>query len=302
MVVMTAYGTVEAAVEAMREGAYDFITKPLKRAHVVRVVAKALEKQSLLVENRTLEGAARGDAPPADRRSVAGDAPHAGSRAAGGAIDGDGAAARRIGHRQRAARAADPRIVAARGASRSSRSTARRSPKASSRASCSATRKARSPARSPRRDGRFALADGGTLFLDEIGEIPLSVQVKLLRVLQEGEIERLGRQVAEDRHPLGRRDQQRSTARGEPKASFREDLYYRLNVIALNVPPLRDRRDDIPLLVEHFLARFREKNGKAVVGLHARRARRAHRLRLAGQRARARERHRARRRAHEVDA
>jgi two-component system response regulator HydG len=116
-----------------------------------------------------------------------------------------------------------------------------------------------------RRDGRFAHADGGTLFLDEIGEIPLQVQVKLLRVLQEGEIERLGgksqridiRLVA-----ATNKDLRRAVAEGR----FREDLYYRLNVIAVNVPPLRDRRDDVPLLVDHFLSRFRDKNQKSVTG------------------------------------
>jgi two-component system response regulator HydG len=116
-----------------------------------------------------------------------------------------------------------------------------------------------------RRDGRFALADGGTLFLDEIGEIPLSVQVKLLRVLQEGEIERLGGKSQKIDIRLvaaTNKDLRRAVAEGR----FREDLYYRLNVIALHVPPLRDRRDDIPLLVDHFLARFREKNGKAIAG------------------------------------
>jgi two-component system response regulator HydG len=116
-----------------------------------------------------------------------------------------------------------------------------------------------------RRDGRFALADGGTLFLDEIGEIPASVQVKLLRVLQEGEIERLGGKSQKIDIRLvaaTNRDLKRAVAENR----FREDLYYRLNVIAVNVPPLRDRRDDVPLLVDHFLSRFREKNQKSVAG------------------------------------
>jgi two-component system response regulator HydG len=116
-----------------------------------------------------------------------------------------------------------------------------------------------------RRDGRFAHADGGTLFLDEIGEIAPSVQVKLLRVLQEGEIERLGGKSQKIDIRLiaaTNKDLRRLVAEGR----FREDLYYRLNVIAVVVPTLRDRRDDVPLLVDHFLARFREKNQKAVTG------------------------------------
>jgi len=117
------------------------------------------------------------------------------------------------------------------------------------------------------RDGRFEAANGGTLFLDEIGEISRHVQVKLLRVLQEGEIERLGgsgkprsidvRIVAATNVNLAE----------EVKAGrFREDLYYRLNVIPVNVPPLRDRRDDIPLLAQHFVQVYAEKNGKAISG------------------------------------
>src|SRR5207245_9832850 len=116
-----------------------------------------------------------------------------------------------------------------------------------------------------RRDGRFAQADGGTLFLDEIGEISPAVQVKLLRVLQEGEIERLGGKSTKIDIRLvaaTNRDLKRAVSDGR----FREDLYYRLNVIAVHVPPLRDRRDDVPLLVDHFLGRFRDKNQKSVSG------------------------------------
>jgi two-component system, NtrC family, response regulator HydG len=118
------------------------------------------------------------------------------------------------------------------------------------------------------RDGRFEAANGGTLFLDEIGEISRHVQVKLLRVLQEGEIERLGgsgkprsidvRIVAATNVNLAE----------EVKAGrFREDLYYRLNVIPVNVPPLRDRRDDIPLLAQHFVQVYADKNGKSIAGI-----------------------------------
>src|SRR5262249_9009902 len=111
-------------------------------------------------------------------------------------------------------------------------------------------------------------ARGGTLFLDEIGEIPPHVQVKLLRVLQEGEIERLGasgRSLSVDIRLVAasNKDLRREVREGR----FREDLYYRLNVISVNVPPLRDRRDDIPLLVEHFIQVYRQKNGaKPIVG------------------------------------
>src|SRR5262249_29138628 len=116
------------------------------------------------------------------------------------------------------------------------------------------------------RDGRFAAAHGGTLFLDEIGEILPQVQVKLLRVLQEGEVERLGgRTVKVDIRLVAATN--RDLLRAVREGRFREDLYYRLNVIAVHVPPLRERQGDIPLLAEHFLSLYREKNGKKIFGL-----------------------------------
>ena len=108
-------------------------------------------------------------------------------------------------------------------------------------------------------------ADGGTLFLDEIGEIPTHVQVKLLRVLQEGEVERLGgRTTKVDMRLVAATNQDLRAAVKEGR--FREDLYYRLNVIAVPIPPLRDRRDDIPLLAEHFLHLYGERNGRRLAG------------------------------------
>jgi two-component system, NtrC family, response regulator HydG len=117
-----------------------------------------------------------------------------------------------------------------------------------------------------RREGRFERANGGTLFLDEVGEMPLSAQVKLLRVLQEGEIERLGgtQTVKVDVRLVAatNKDLQREVAEGR----FREDLYYRLNVVEVRIPPLAARREDIPLLADAFLRRYSAKNGKALRG------------------------------------
>jgi two-component system response regulator HydG len=119
---------------------------------------------------------------------------------------------------------------------------------------------------SSRREGRFGRAAGGTLFLDEIGELSPSVQVKLLRVLQEGEYEPLGgdtvkadvRVIAATNRNLGQEVE---------GGRFREDLYYRLNVIAITAPPLRSRRDDVPLLVDHFLGIYCGKNGRPRLGV-----------------------------------
>jgi len=263
VVLMTAYGTVEAAVEAMREGAYDFITKPLKRAHVVRVVEKALEKQSLLVENRTL----RAQLEAARRRPIVGQSlamrrtlemvQQAAPSMATVLLLGESGTGKELMARQiheSSPRAASPFVPV----------NCAAIPEGILEGELFGYEKGAFTGASTRRDGRFAHADGGTLFLDEIGEIPLSVQVKLLRVLQEGEIERLGSGKAQKIDirlvAATNRDLRRAVAEGR----FREDLFYRLNVIAVTVPPLRDRREDIPLLVDHFLARFREKNQKAV--------------------------------------
>jgi transcriptional regulator with GAF, ATPase, and Fis domain len=112
--------------------------------------------------------------------------------------------------------------------------------------------------------GRFELADGGTLFLDEIGEIPVEMQVKLLRVLQESEFERVGgiKTIKVDVRLVTatNRDLQREVAAG----NFREDLFYRLNVVPVHLPPLRERREDIPLLAQHFVSKFNERLRKNI--------------------------------------
>ena len=145
-----------------------------------------------------------------------------------------------------------------------------------------------------RRPGRFELADGGTLFLDEVGDLPLDVQVKLLRVLQEREFERVGgvETVKVDVRVISatHRDLERLIAEGK----FREDLYYRLNVFPITLPPLRDRPGDIALLVEHFISQVRAEHGQAGARGGRRGRREPCRLSLARQRARAGERHRAR--------
>ena len=115
-----------------------------------------------------------------------------------------------------------------------------------------------------RKLGRFELADGGTIFLDEIGDLPLGLQIKLLRVLEEGEFERLGnpKTIRVDVRIIAttNRDLEKALETGR----FREDLYYRLNVFPITVPPLRERKDDIPLLVNHFVLRYTKKTGKRI--------------------------------------
>ena len=145
--------------------------------------------------------------------------------------------------------------------------------------------------------GLFELADKGTIFFDEIGNIPLETQAKLLRVIQEREFMRLGgvETIKVDVRIIAATNVDLRKMMDEGK--FREDLFYRLHVITVQLPPLRERQDDIPLLAQHFLEKYGEENQKAAPGADAGGARPAARLRLAGQRARARERHRARGRA-----
>lgn len=117
-----------------------------------------------------------------------------------------------------------------------------------------------------RREGRFAQANGGTLFLDEIGEMPLSLQAKLLRALQQGEVQRVGADAAITVDVRALAATNRDLREEVAQKRFREDLYFRLNVICIEVPPLRDRADDIPVLAAHFLERFASRNRKNVRG------------------------------------
>jgi len=264
VVLMTAYGTVETAVEAMKEGAYDFVTKPLKRAHVVRIIRNALEKQSLIVENRALR------AQLAERRRRS--------------IIGTSLAWRRTMETimQAAPSEATVLLLGASGTgkellARAIHENSQRATKQFVAINCAAIpesileaelfgyEKGAFTGATTSREGRFEAAHGGTLFLDEIGELSRHVQVKLLRVLQEQEIERLGgggktkpidiRLIAATNVDL---------AAAVKDGRFREDLFYRLNVIPVRVPPLRDRRDDVPLLAQHFIHLYAEKNGKTV--------------------------------------
>ncbi|MBI2897094.1 MAG: sigma-54-dependent Fis family transcriptional regulator [Deltaproteobacteria bacterium] len=263
VVLMTAYGTVETAVDAMRGGAYDFVEKPLKRMQIVKTVRKALEKRSLVVENRSLRQQIR----LLEHRSIVGTsaawrrtmevALQAAPSSATVLVMGESGTGKELVARaihDASGRAAGPFVAV----------NCAAIPETIIEAELFGHERGAFTGATARRDGRFAQAAGGTLFFDEVGDIPLALQVKLLRALQEGTFE-----------PLGGRTQRTdvrivaATNRGlaaEIKAGrFREDLYYRLNVIALTCPPLRERREDIPLLADHFLRVYCEKNGGKVV-------------------------------------
>src|SRR5262245_53187514 len=263
-VLMTAYGTVENAVEAMKQGAYDFVTKPIKRAHLVRVVGKALEKRTLVQENRSLRAQLQaqrkktliGQSLPWRRTMevVMQAAPsHATVLLLGESGTGKELLARAI--HEASPRATGPFVPV----------NCAALPETILEAELFGYEKGAFTGAVQRHDGRFLQADHGTLFLDEIGEIPTHVQVKLLRVLQEGEVERLGGRTAKvDLRLVAATNQDLRAAVREGR--FREDLYYRLNVIAVPIPPLRDRREDIPLLAGHFLQPYAARNARHLAG------------------------------------
>ena len=271
VILMTAYGTVEIAVEAMKEGAYDFITKPLNKHEVLKSVGKAHEKARLLAENRQL------------REQV-----EAWGKATGplGRIVGRSEALRAVleAVRQVAPSEATVLIHGESGTgkellARGIHDLSGRKDGPMIRVNCAAIpenlfeselfgyEKGAFTGAAGRKPGRFELADGGTLFLDEIAELSMPMQVKLLRVLQEGEFERVGgtKTVSVDVRLVAapNRDLERLVA----ERRFREDLFYRLNVIPIRLPALRERSDDIPLLAAHFLGVYARKNRKDVKGI-----------------------------------
>ncbi len=261
VVLMTAYGSVESAVSAMREGAYDFVEKPLKRVSIVKSVRKAAEKQKLVAENKSL----RQELKLLTTREIVGSSPawrrvidvatQAAPSVATVLVLGESGTGKELLARyihERSQRAKGPFIAV----------NCAAIPETILESELFGHEKGAFTGAIARRDGRFAKASQGTLFLDEIGELSPQVQVKLLRVIQEGEYEPVGgnttradvRVVAATNRDL----------LAEVQAGrFREDLYYRLNVISVTAPPLRARREDVPLLVDHFLGLYCAKNGKA---------------------------------------
>jgi len=254
VILITGHGDISMAVNAMRDGAYDFIEKPFAVATLVEVVRRALEKRALTLENRTLRVELEAHSAPGPR------------------IIGKTPSIQRLRSliAQLADLQADVLIHGETGTgkelvARSLHEHSRRQGRNYVAVNCGAVPEnlieselfghepgAFSGAQG-RRIGKFEHANGGTLFLDEIESMPLALQVKLLRVLQERTVERLG---SNEPIPLDLRvvaatkvDLKELCARG----AFREDLYYRLNVVTIDIPPLRDRREDIPLLFQHFV-------------------------------------------------
>jgi two-component system response regulator HydG len=268
VVVMTAYGTVETAVEAMKDGAYDFVTKPLSRLELVTCLRKALERRSLHRENASLKAelersgqAAVVGRSPAMRALLAEVDQVAPSDAtvllSGESGTGKGHVARLL---HRLSRRHTHKMLTVNCAAL---------PEQLLESELFGYERGAFTGATQRKEGRFDLARGGTLFLDEITEMNPATQVKLLRVLQEGEYERVGGTETIEADVRVIAASNRNIEEEVDTGRFRKDLFYRLNVIRLHIPALRDRDDDVSLLAQHFLERYATKNGKRLRGFTA---------------------------------
>lgn len=260
VVLMTAYGNVETAVQAMRLGAFDFVEKPLKRMTIVKSIRMAAERQSLVIENRSL----RRELELLTTREIIGQsgalrhvldvATQAAPSSATVLILGESGTGKELIARyvhSKSLRASGPFVAV----------NCAAIPESILEAELFGHERGAFTGAIAKREGRFAKAKGGTLFLDEIGELSPAVQVKILRVLQEGEYEPVGgNSIKADVRIVAatNRDLDVEVEAGR----FREDLFYRLNVIAVTAPPLRTRREDIPLLVDHFIGVYCRKNNR----------------------------------------
>src|SRR5215471_19073596 len=271
VIMMSAYGSHDLALQAMKRGAYDYVGKPFKPDEVLLVLRKAEERERLRRENqslrRALENRVAGPAGAATLGGMIGKSPamqmvfrtlqKVAEYKTNVLITGESGTGKELVARavhDLSPRAAGPFVAVNCGAI----------PEPLLESELFGHRKGAFTDASRDKRGLFEEASGGTLFLDEIGELPLSLQVKFLRAIQEEEIRRLGdtKETPVDVRVVA------ATVRDLPaevKAGrFREDLYYRLNVLPVHLPPLRERPEDVPLLVEHFVAHYARKHGMRV--------------------------------------
>lgn len=266
VIIMTAYSSVETAVEALKSGAYDYLTKPLDFDELRLTMERAMDHRQLKEENRFLRERLEGHF---DRRNIIGRSPamvklletvaQVAPSEATVLITGESGTGKEMiagAIHFNSPRKEGPFV----------------------KINCAAItetlleselfghEKGAFTGAYKRKEGRFRQAHGGTLFLDEISEMSLAMQVKLLRVLQEREITRVGGEevIKVDVRVIAATN--RDLLQEIEAGRFREDLYYRLNVVTLQIPPLRERREDIPLLAQHFLKMFTEKNHKEIKG------------------------------------
>jgi DNA-binding NtrC family response regulator len=264
VVMMTAYGTVETAVASMKEGALDYLTKPIDLDELLLILQKVIERFNLIRENKELKAQLQErysfthivySSPKMEE--VMGLVARVASSQATILIRGESGTGKEL--IANAIHYASPR-----------------SEKPWVKVSCAAIpetlleselfghEKGAFTGATQRRIGRFEEADEGTIFLDEIGDLSSGIQVKLLRILQDKEFQRLGSNQSLKTDVRVITATHRNLEEAIQKGLFREDLYYRLNVISIMLPPLKERREDLPLLIDHFLKKYSEKNQKSI--------------------------------------
>ena len=272
IIVLTGHGTIETAVQACKNGAADFFTKPIDLDHLLLTVSKCLANRKVLDENKRLTEELEKVKRESGYKKIIGQSEKV-SRMMGVI-------------KQVASTNANVLIQGESGVGKelvadALHNLSLRKDKPFIKVNCASLtptlleselfghEKGAFTGAIARKKGRFELADGGTLFLDEIGEIDLSTQVKLLRVLQERQFERVGGEetLTVDVRVVAATN--RNLAEEVKKGNFREDLYFRLNVVHIEVPPLRERKEDIPLLISHFLETLSSKNNRKVDSISA---------------------------------
>jgi two-component system NtrC family response regulator len=268
VIMVTAYGTVETAVDAMKAGAMDYITKPIDLEELLLLIERAAEHRTLVRENEMLrrqlhekgitqEQIIFKSPKMAELINLAG---RIAESKASVLIQGESGTGKELFARlihTLSPRSHKPLITVNCGAL----------PESIIESELFGHERGAFTGAHQRRIGRFEQADGGSLFLDEIGELSLLVQIKLLRFLQEGEYQRVGgnQNLKADVRIISATN--RDLDEGVKKGAFREDLLFRLNVITMKIPPLRERRDDIPALVDYFLRSFARENRKKIEGI-----------------------------------
>ena len=269
VILMTAYSSVETAVDALRIGAYDYLIKPLDFDALKETLNKAIEHSRLGVENRELR---RQFSEENASTEILGRSP---------AITSMLSMIRTVAPTEATVLITGESGTGKELVARALHAQSLRKDEPLVTVNCAALaetlleselfghEKGAFTGADKRREGRFKQADRGTLFLDEIGEMSIGVQAKLLRALQQGEIQRVGSDKSEHVDVRVIAATNRDLRKEVEERRFREDLYFRLNVISLEVPPLRQRKEDIPLLAAHFLSHYAERNHKNVKGFSA---------------------------------
>ena len=256
VIVLTGHGSIDTAVEAMRKGAYDFLTKPLNLDRLTLIVKRALQGRELTLQHRLLQE----ELQELQGKKVFDMIKRVADSKASVLITGESGVGKEL-------------------IANAIHNLSSRKDKPMIRVHCAALtetlleselfghEKGAFSGAISRKRGRFELANGGTIFLDEIGEINQNVQIKLLRVLQEKKFERVGGEETIDVDVRVVAATNKNLLEEIKNGNFREDLYYRLNVVHIEVPPLRERKEDIPLLVAEFIKTYAKENSKEIEGL-----------------------------------